>query len=367
MRALRNKRCEKQSGLAALCVEARRSLCRGPALSVDVGVKASGPLLTLCVSGPAISVSVPGALCVRPRRSLCWGPALCVWPRRSLCRAPVEAQRSLYRGSALTMSGPGAPRQGLCRGAAVLSSGRLCVGVGARVSGRRSVKVLCVGPHVGPGAVGARRSVSSLALCVEPGALCRVGARRSSPNTPCLAPVSVVSGGSQALSAVMSGPGGLCVGPCLPGPAFSVSGPALSVSGPGALCRTPAVCVVARQSLPRARSACRGPALWAALSVSGSGARVHLHRVWAFNSPTPICAPVLRASSSDPRATHSHSDLVGPRLRSSCHPSSPAIPHSDPRATHPFQGRTPNLNVWGKIEISIMTMVTTIRLLKQVV
>ena len=132
-----------------LCVGARRSLREGPALCV-IGARHSvsggpalfvtgpargaalfvpGPALFLCrapaLSMLALSVSERSPFCVRPqrfmcraRRSLCRGPALCVWPRRSLCWGPrslrggpalcvIGARRSVYRGPALFVSGPG--------------------------------------------------------------------------------------------------------------------------------------------------------------------------------------------------------------------------------------------------------------------
>ena len=140
--------------LSALCVGARHSppfsLCRDPALCVGVCVRAwrspvasetgSVTLRRSLCRGPALFLSGPGGLC----RLFASGAALCVGARRSLRRA-VFSQDSLLHAPAVCVSGPGAFCRGLCRGRAVLS-GALCVGA------RRSVS--------GPGAfcVGARRS-----------------------------------------------------------------------------------------------------------------------------------------------------------------------------------------------------------------
>ena len=104
------------SGSGGLCVTARRSLCRGPALSVGIGPAAlSQDLLCqvpqscrpggLCVEAEALFVSGPGVLCQGVYR----GPpilhnALCVRPRQFLFGA---RRRSLCRGPALFVSGPG--------------------------------------------------------------------------------------------------------------------------------------------------------------------------------------------------------------------------------------------------------------------
>ena len=90
--------------------------------------------------------------------------------------------------------------------------------------------------------------------------------------------------------------------------------------GPGALC------VGARRSLCRAQAPFRhSESEPGTLSVSVSGS-------------------VFRRVPPGP---------AGPQLRSACHPSGPAGPNSDLRATHParrvpfFQERTPNLTGWG--------------------
>ena len=99
----RRARCVGPRALCR-CVGPRRSLCRGPALSMSgpalcVSVSMSGPALS--VSSPALSVKIcvgaqqssPGALCVVAQQApgaLCRGPALSV------------------SGPALSVSGPGA-------------------------------------------------------------------------------------------------------------------------------------------------------------------------------------------------------------------------------------------------------------------
>ena len=109
----------------ALCLGCRRSLYRGPALSVS----GPGALCALFVSRFGASVSVSGpqrcALCgtVGPHRSL----AVCVGARRSLCRGPVslcQGSGPLCRAPALSVSEPGT----LCVGAA--SSDRYLSGLG---------------------------------------------------------------------------------------------------------------------------------------------------------------------------------------------------------------------------------------------
>ena len=123
-----------------LCVGTRRSLFRrrGPG-----GLCALRVHRALFVSGPALSVSGPGALRVGPRYFRCWV---------FMCRGSVS-------GLVLFVSGPGA----FVSDPGVLPVGPSPLCVGTRRSLCR-VPVLCVG---------ARLSVSSL-----PGALC-VGPRRS--------------------------------------------------------------------------------------------------------------------------------------------------------------------------------------------
>ena len=84
---------------SALCVGPRRSLCRGPALSVSgPGALCVGARLSLCrpCRAPALSVSGPSALCVAPKAFI-WsaGPQL-----RSACR-PSSPARSLFQGENL--------------------------------------------------------------------------------------------------------------------------------------------------------------------------------------------------------------------------------------------------------------------------
>ena len=140
-------------GPGALCVGARRSLRRGPALwGVGVAARQSTPktlfsryrrsvlglALTVCLSMPALFVSGPGALSIGLRRSLS-GRIVSISELGAL-------RRSLCRGPAVSLSGPGA----LCRGPARRSLCRGCVG--ARHSLRQGPARLL--------SVGARRSVS---------------------------------------------------------------------------------------------------------------------------------------------------------------------------------------------------------------
>ena len=98
---------------SGLCVGPRRSLCRGPTLSVGASLcrarcqglcRRASVLSHNSVSGPA--VSGPGAFCVGAQRSPAFSVGVCVWVRRSsldaLCVAP---RRSLLR-SACHPSGP---------------------------------------------------------------------------------------------------------------------------------------------------------------------------------------------------------------------------------------------------------------------
>ena len=186
----------------ALCVGIRRSLCRGPALSMRSGALCQG----VCGAGRFLcrSSALFSALCVGARRSVSSAPAVSVSGpsvrlsgpgavsvrlRRSLCRAPTLF---LCRGPALHASGPGAPyvgvRRSRCRGRrlgpAVLSQDSLgqvpavCVlGSGAFCQARRRSLcrpgALCSGPGALRACRGLARALAG-ALCVGP-ALC-VGA-----------------------------------------------------------------------------------------------------------------------------------------------------------------------------------------------
>ena len=88
--------------------------------------------------GPAVSLSGPGALCRAPALSVSGPGAVFVGPRRSMCQV-LRARHSLCRAPTL-LSGPGAlcvgpgalcvgPRRSLSRGPAVSLSGpdALCV------------------------------------------------------------------------------------------------------------------------------------------------------------------------------------------------------------------------------------------------
>ena len=222
---------------AALCVEPQRSLCRAPTFSV------SGPgALSLSLS---LFVLCPGALCRAPVLSvssaLYLGPRRSVsgLPRSSLCGALcVKARRSLCRDPAVfSLSGPAA----------------LCVGAGA----------LCVRHCPAPGSLRRARPISQ--VCVKPAAVgvisvSRPGALFVGPTALCCRAALSVSGPAVSCSlcrdlyrarrSVLSVSGTLCVGP------GACQGPAVSGSGPRAL----------------PRSLCRGPALFASLSVLGRGA-----------------------------------------------------------------------------------------------
>ena len=117
----------------------QNSVGRGPPPALYVGARRS-----LC-RGPSLSMSGPGALCVGARRSLCRGPALFVsgargGELRSLCRAPALF---LCRGPALFLSGPGALCQGLCRGPPILHV--TTPGRAASVSELGALRRFCVG------------------------------------------------------------------------------------------------------------------------------------------------------------------------------------------------------------------------------
>ena len=200
------------SGL--VCVGARRSLCRSPALFV----------------------SKPGALCRGPARgpgALCVGPgALCVGARRSFYRAPAISVRvCLEPGLFLDWS------SALSGGLFVSGPGALC----QRVRAVRRAAALCLGARrclcrawrfvSGPGAlsIGLRRSLSG---CVWSPDCFSIGARRSPAGSLCRGPA-------------------LCVSVCV-----LCVGPRRSVSGPGrCLCRDWRFV-----SGPGAPSECRGPA-----------------------------------------------------------------------------------------------------------
>ena len=178
-----------------------------------------------------------------------------------------------------------------------------------------------------------------------------VGARRSGcPGAFCQGP---------ALS--MLGPGGLCVEA-----QRSVSrGPALLVSLWGlALCRGTGRRSLCRRCIrschpsgpdPRATQLRRARATHPTPRFDRAPIFIRLHGQAIQLSPDPRA----RHHSSDPRATHpplqrhqpgpqspaTHPAPRTPRLRSTCHPSSPA------RSL--FPGENPNLTVGGKIEITI--------------
>ena len=220
------------------CIGARRSSALsvwgpGGTLRRRVCGDRRSPVVSETVAGPALFVSGPGALCRAPalcraRRSLCrgpvlsvrfvtsWrsvrGPALCVGTRRSLCRGRAlchGARRSLRRGPALCawarqtlfLSGPalcvGAFCRGLCcRGPALFVSGcsAPCVGARHSLSGPGGPLPRVYFPGTGGLCVGAHRFLCRRpalfvsgpgALSVGPGALC-VGARRSFYRAPAL-------------------------------------------------------------------------------------------------------------------------------------------------------------------------------------
>ena len=121
------------SGPAAPCVGARCSLSR-------VGVGPGGPPPRLYFPG---TLSRPNDLCVAARRSLCRGPALCLSGPGALC---AGARRSVCRCPALFVSGPGALS---------IDSGALCQGVcGARTfflyRSSALFSALCVGARRSP-------------------------------------------------------------------------------------------------------------------------------------------------------------------------------------------------------------------------
>ena len=150
------------------------------------------------------------ALSVRARRSLCRGPALFV----SGPGACSGARRSLCRGPALLVSGPGAPCIGdrRCRGSTLRPGAPLrrlslegpgdgVLSVAVRV--RAGAPALFV---LGPGApcVGARRSLLPSPHFADTGGLCWVW-RLLWPGAFCRGPALLLSVGARRSSA-------LCVG-----------------------------------------------------------------------------------------------------------------------------------------------------------
>ena len=234
----------------APCVGARRSLCRGPALCVVARRSVSGPgafcvgarRSFFCVGGRRCRGSASGPSAPLARLSLSGPGSLCVGPRRFLSRS---------------LSGPGCPLPCLCRGPALLVSGR---------SLRRGPALLVSGPG-GP----------LPALFVSgPDALCRgLALLASGPAAP-----SLCRGPALCARRFVSGPGALCRGPALfvSGPG-ALRGPALFLSGSGALwsldCfsigarRSCAFCVGARRS--PAVTLCRDPALCVGVCVGARG------------------------------------------------------------------------------------------------
>ena len=213
--------------------------------------------------------------------------------RRSLCRAPALSVcwvPALSASARPALSVSGPGAGALCPGLCRRQRS-LCRGAALfGALGRGSTL-----PASGPRALSLFASFPALSrsLCRD---LCRRSLRR---------PALSVSGPPflwRSFAAL--GPVALCIGAV---PALSVSGPGLSVSGPSSLC----------------------------VAVGGT---LCVH---------PSSGPRTRAPSSTTLRPC-------PQLRSACHPSAPAAPSSEPRATHPalrvpfFQERSPNLTVWGK-------------------
>ena len=147
---------------SALCVWPRRSLCRGPARSVSgPGALCVGARRSLC-RAPALSVSVsgPGALCVGPWRSLCRGGAL--------CRAALSVS-----GPALSVSRPGALSLFLSLsvsgpGVSVSGPGVVCVGPRRCLCQVPALSDFVSGPGalvLGSGALRVRPAILSRCLC----------------------------------------------------------------------------------------------------------------------------------------------------------------------------------------------------------
>ena len=335
---------------------ARRSLCRAPALSLSSG---------------------PGALSVGAQRSLSGPSGLCVGARRSLLK-----RRSLS-GS---VSGPGGPPFGLRR--FVSRPGALCVAV------RRSLCQGSVCSVSGPGAALSGFVSGPGALCVGPWlwlslSLCRAPAlfvpgpdsvaRRSSSNALCVGFRCSLSG---SVLAWRSSPNVLFVGPRLSlfrGPALSLRGPChpcgvVGVPGMSAGCPPPCHPQTMLRSRHRKHvqplagnaDAYTGqfhqgtssptvvctrisPAATSLLLRTRLLCHLPSRATKTNNASVPI-ASVLRAPSSDPRATH---PVLGRQLRStfqsfqSCGPPAPIrVPPIRPGA-FPFSRREPQTLLFG--------------------
>ena len=285
----------------ALCVGARRSLCRDPALSV--GSRRRGPAVlsqdSVC-QVPAVCVSGPSAFCLSGR-SFCRGPALCVAAQRSLCQGPALCVGALYagagqsvcRGPALFVSGPGAlcvgAQRSLCRGPAQALAGALCVGA------------VCVRPACHPALTRVPLLIAShlSGFTDRPSSSDRATQLRSAPHPAprAHAPIRVQA-------------------PTHPNPGL-----------------LPSTCHGIRVR-PQLQSACHpsGPAAHPRATCGPSS-----HRRWPPADPRATCAthPAPRAPSSDPRATH----------------PAPGPPSSNPRATlqprAPFSKREPQTLLFG--------------------
>ena len=297
----------------------RGALCRRPALLLSVGAGA------LC-RGPAV---LSRALSVYTRRSLCRGPAFfvsgpgapCVGARRSL-RAPL---RKLSLEGPGGVSGPGAFCRGPCRG----RGPALCIGA------RRS---LCRGR---PPCVGARRSLS------RPGGplpSLHVPDRRSLSFRVCPEP-----GLFDWSSALFN---------------FLCRGPTLCVGHPSALdaMRAPSSDPRATHHLRPPSGPLRVPPRSASPTpIRGPPAAIRQRATYPAH---PSITPQLRPASTHQLRSACHpSGTAGPQLRSTCHPANTAARSSDPRATHPAP-RDPsshpnathparNLAVWGKIKMKV--------------
>ena len=298
-------------------------------------------------------MSEPGALCVGAQRSpgaLCWARRSLYRPLRSLYRAPP---RSLCRGPALSVLGPGAlcirPRA-LCVGPALSVSGPdgFCVGLRRSLCRGPGFVVLCVRicvgsrrSRLGPLCIGSRRS---LAVCVRPQrCLCRGSV--SGPalrRSLCWAPLSV---SAPPLSRC------LCVAPS--------SGPRVHPQAsfdPRATHPPPAriqLRPIRTHPIPRLRSTSAGPQLRSAdpratLPVCGlSDPRATVRAPISSPIRVPLIRPQLRSAchaeppirsrvrpACHPSSPTSHQLRsvchpsgvwsAGPQLRSACHPSSPA-------------------------------------------
>ena len=123
--------CVVARGSLALCVGARCSLCRGPALSRRSPCALSGPS-----ARPALNARQSGAR--RPRPGSGVGPALAALSV-SCCRSPrlslsVSGPLSLCRGPAVYVSGPGDLRVGARRLALCVRAPAPCAPLGLSVS-----------------------------------------------------------------------------------------------------------------------------------------------------------------------------------------------------------------------------------------